>query len=346
MTPASASAHTSVQSLGQYHALLLPPSVDPGDVVVLLSNFFPALEEPVSRALDGLGVSSLEYTLDWRLSRHSHLFGPVYITSAMAKQLELPTGIDVLYALQTPRDREEAPPPPWIVESSELAPFFPYGLPEREEARMLEVLVALARRLHVSIRLADEPDDTQRSPTRILTPDPEAHVDIAVFSSAWLSARRMKAALESAFAGQDLLDFAIETGGGETGKPYAVTVREHTPHRDGQDTIRLDGDAGRKTYAGTLGGYVEVRVMEEEKIPTALGSLGACYKYEVHWVDNSDVRYLPPEHHNAMFREHRSAARHYISRIAAIVLEKTDGLAVDEAGLLVARSQLMSEAAW
>ena len=47
---------------------------------------------------------------------------------------------------------------------------------------MLSLILAVASRLHTGVRLADEAD----LPTRVLVPDPEAKIDLYLYSSYWL----------------------------------------------------------------------------------------------------------------------------------------------------------------
>ena len=50
--------------------------------------------------------------------------------------------------------------------SSGLHAAFPEGMPDREEERVLSLLLAIASRLHTGVRLADEPG----LPTRVIIP--------------------------------------------------------------------------------------------------------------------------------------------------------------------------------
>src|SRR5699024_2772071 len=56
------------------------------------------------------------------------------------------------------------------------------GMPEREEERMLSLMLSIASRLHTGVRLADEPDMS----TRVIVPDPDAKVDLYIYSPYWL----------------------------------------------------------------------------------------------------------------------------------------------------------------
>src|SRR5699024_5867694 len=73
-------------------------------------------------------------------------------------------------------------PPEWFADADGLHKAFPAGMPEREEERMLSLMLSIASRLHTGVRLADEPEMS----TRVIVPDPDAKVDLYIYSPYWL----------------------------------------------------------------------------------------------------------------------------------------------------------------
>lgn len=111
-----------------------------------------------------------------KLSRHSRIVGPV-TDAAVRKSLKIPAETPVLFSLQTPRERGE-PPFMGLPERTGIARACPAGLPIRDEGRVLNWAVAVARRLSGTLRIA--PSDT------ILRPDIESSVDLTILSPVWL----------------------------------------------------------------------------------------------------------------------------------------------------------------
>src|SRR5690625_304137 len=130
------------------HLLLLDPELEPFDVVSLLRNIRPSLA--AGQPLPGEGGAR-----SYRMSRHSQLVGPFPVDPAMAAALELPRDVSAVFALECPRDREPVPPPSWLPDIDGLVAAFPAGLPCREEGRVLDELIAVARRLRLDVRLAE-----------------------------------------------------------------------------------------------------------------------------------------------------------------------------------------------
>lgn len=173
-----------VEDLDSCHVLALPPGSGPEAVEILATTRFPraAWEAPdagpgaAGRPTPGPPVPVL------RLSRHSTLAGPYQVERSTALELGLPVPGGTAYLLRSPVERGEQPGP-YGGDRDGLRRAFPAGLPVRDELRMLEWLIAVARRLAGAVRTAAGPGAQQ--PT-ILAPEPGAAVDLTVWSDIWL----------------------------------------------------------------------------------------------------------------------------------------------------------------
>lgn len=112
-----------------------------------------------------------------RLSRHSTLAGPFAVGRAESMDLQLPAWGEVAWVVRAPRERGE---PPWDVggDRDGLKRVFAAGEPVRDEARVVEWLVDVARHLEGAVRFGD--------PGAVVVPDPLAEVDVTVFAGVWL----------------------------------------------------------------------------------------------------------------------------------------------------------------
>jgi hypothetical protein len=126
--------------------ILLDDAVEVSDVLALIHNKLPDLRP----RLDEHG--------QMRLSRHSRLSSGVALEPADAAALEVPDWVRHAIVIDCPRDRQPTPPPDWFADADGLHEAFPNGMPDREEERMLSLMLSVASRLHTGVRLADEPD--------------------------------------------------------------------------------------------------------------------------------------------------------------------------------------------
>ena len=319
----------SPDSLAGEHLLIVDAGLEASDVIALLSNLYPRLPEPVAVAP---ATSTAPEVLRWRMTRHSALKGPIYLPAEVRNRLGLPDWADVVFALSCPRDREDAPPPEWYSDADGLERHFPDGLPEREEGRSLAALIALARRLHVAVRLADEAGRTNR----IITPDPESHIDIFVYSPYWLAPDVLLTRLREMEPTADLpgpltpeqearVSELIDAGIVDPDEPVVL---------DGYEvTVSLD-------ELGPAAGSIAVRVSVETALPRIvaehLGETAVCY--HLTWIDTDDRRY--DRHPGARLSNLRRTAAVRLEEMAASVISGTAGIAVDESGFLVTENQL------
>lgn len=284
------------QTLRSQHLLLVDNTILDSDIDVLLSNVLPRVET------DGAVRT---------LSRYSTLTGPLKITASAAAEAQIPTIFRKAYALSTPREREPEPPPEWFFHSEGIEKLFPNGLPIREEERGIELLIALARRLHSAVRIADDAEPGGHE--RIIAPDPSAHPAITVFSPYWITS--------------DLLMPHIKNAVPE-GK--VVDTSAYVPEDQELDGYSLDVDLGEGR------GLIELGVIVETALPTIVERFadGPQVAYSIRWHADDD------DDSSRAHRRIRKTAGSIIGDLAAAVVEATGGAAVDRDGFLLSEHQL------
>lgn len=303
------------------HLLLLDPDLEPFDVVGLLRNIRPQL--PAGDSIPGEGSARA-----YRLSRHSQLVGPFAVDRAMAQALDLPHDISAVFALECPRDREPVPPPAWLPDIDGLIAAFPAGLPCREEGRVLDEIIAVARRLRLCVRLADEPG----LGVRLLAPDAEVTPNLFIYSSNWLAPERLLAHV-ARVAPQVRWPRPPKPAGAAPGQGFAGPVMP----------AELDGYAIEVPLTDQLGpraGFIEIRVELEEYIPPTLVDhvSGSQIAYTLRWVDTDNRgRFADIDDE---LRVIRSQAIEVLEQCAAEIMTASGGAGIDEAGFLVSAQQL------
>lgn len=285
-----------VETLRNQHLLLVDDTVLDSDVDVLLSNVLPRL------TADG-GTR--------KLSRYSTLTGPLKITESAAEQAQIPLVFAAAYALSTPREREPEAPPEWFVHSEGIEKLFPAGLPMREEERGVDLLIALARRLHAAVRIADDAEPGGHE--RIIVPDPDAHPEITVYSQYWITSDLLLPLIEKAIPEGQVVDTSADV-----------------PEDQELDGYSLDVELGEGR------GLIELGVFVETALPTIVERFaeGPQTAYSVRWhADNEGES-------SRQHRRIRRAAASIIGDLAAAVVDATGGTAVDRDGFLLADHQL------
>ncbi|EKU48272.1 MULTISPECIES: hypothetical protein [Brevibacterium] len=302
------------------HLLLLDAEIEVSDVLALVHNRLPDVPP------------RLNENDQVRLSRHSRLSAGVDLDEATVAALEIPEWSRRAVVLDTPRDREPAPPPEWFEDADGLHEAFPAGLPDREEERALSLLISIASRLHLAIRLADE----DGMGTRVLVPDPEAKVDLYLYSPYWLDP-----------------DVALSLV--RTHAPHAFQQELPTPDAAVLAQTSLDDPLFDSSAPVVLDGYslliplgeideaagaIEIRVTEAEWVPPIVRASTELpqIEYHVHWMDAEEVRYRPG--HDRRFRQMRAEVAALVDRIGAELLSRSDGIGLDENGFLVTSAQL------
>ncbi|HLR44336.1 MAG TPA: hypothetical protein VK065_04015 [Brevibacterium sp.] len=310
-----------VVAFADSHLLLLDPELEPFDVVSLLRNIRPSLA--AGQPLPGEGGAR-----SYRMSRHSQLVGPFPVDPAMAAALELPRDVSAVFALECPRDREPVPPPSWLPDIDGLVAAFPAGLPCREEGRVLDELIAVARRLRLAVRLADE----EGLGVRMLRPDTETHPNLFVYSENWLKPQVL------------LTQVASVAPQARWPRPPSPLEAARARELGGSDRpAELDGYAVEVPLTDQLGpraGFLEIRVDVEEHVPTVLREhvTGAQVAYSLLWVDTDNrgrFRDIDDE-----LRAIRTQAIRVLERCAAAIMTAVGGAGVDESGFLVSAQQL------
>ncbi len=360
--------------LCRVHLLLLDAAIEPSDATALISNRLPEL--PAAQPLDG--DRAADAVLSRRLSRHSRLLGPIEVDERLRSELGLPDWVTTVFALRTPRDREAEPPPGWFTPPDGLGDFFPAGLPDREEGRGIDLLIAVARRLHTAVRLADEAGPAlartasadpsgpagfaagghnlrgqAAGDARILTPDPASHVDLVVYSHYWLAPvvllERVRTAIPQARMPLPLSDEQIAALGPEVDPDEPIVLDGYAIEAE------LNAEAGGASAAGSHGpasqgdaasdqdaGFIEIGVIMETAVPpiVAAHAEGPQISYRLRWMPPGTDTGEAPDTADPVFRAHREHAATLIERAAAVIIRATAGIGVDHDGFLVSAQQL------
>ncbi|MBM6589771.1 hypothetical protein [Brevibacterium sp. RIT 803] len=305
-----------------FHLLLLDEGVEVSDVLALVHNRLPDL----APRLDERG--------QLKLSRHSRLSEGVDLDAAAIAALEVPDWAHHAVVIDCPRDREPVPPPDWFSDADGLHEAFPEGLPDREEERMLSLILGVASRLHTGVRLADEAG----LPTRVIVPDPEAKIDLYLYSSYWLEPdvalslvrKHAPHAFQQALPTPDEAVLAQATIDDPLFDPSAPVIL------DGYSLLVPLGEISEKA------GMIEIRVSESDWVPPIIGKhlQMPLIEYHVHWMDTDSKRYQPVQ--TRRFRRMRNTVAGLVDSIGAELLIGCDGTGLDETGFLVTSSQLRS----
>lgn len=302
------------------HLLLLDGDVAVSDVLVLIHNRLPDL------------APRLDENGRMRISRHSRLHAGADLDPADNAALEIPDWAHHAVVIDCPRDRQPVSPPGWYADPDGLHEAFPAGLPDREEERMLSLMLSIASRLHTGVRLADEPG----LPTRVIVPDPEAKVDLYLYSAYWLEP-----------------DVALSLV--RKAAPHAFQQSLPTPDEEVLAQASIDDPLFDPSAPVILDGYsllvplgeideaaggLEIRVMEADWLPPIVDAHteGPQIEYHVHWMDTESRRYQP--HQSRRFRRMRNEVARLVDAIGAELLVGSAGVGLDENGFLITSSQL------
>lgn len=318
------------------HALVVGPEVDAEEIECLALSRYPGARWLTAPAAGAPGVL--------RLNRHTHVAGPYAPGGPLPGEDR--AGV---YDVTCPRERGDAPHP----EQSDrdgLARTFADGLPVREEDRVVQWLVAAARRLHGSVVV--DVDGVQR----VLTPDPAARIDMTVFSDVWLAP---DAAL-TVVRGIDRRASYAAGGVPWAGPPAGIItaalpavealepeVRDYVHRRaEDADVEALTADAPPTGYAIHLDlredGLIAVEIGGEETLPTSLRGLpwadAGAVAYRVRWLPADDD--LEEERPALAHRVARGRAAPRVGAVAAALHRAAGGEIVDESEFLVAPEDL------
>ncbi|MGP7961482.1 hypothetical protein ACTVCO_11835 [Sanguibacter sp. A247] len=273
------------------------------------------------------------------LSRHTTLAGP-YGPGAGLRAPGTAHVVDIC----VPRERGERA----LAGSSDpdgLARVFDAGLPMREEGRIVAWLVDVARRLRGTLVLA-----TDAGPVT-LTPDPDAHVDLAVYSDVWLDPEAALATLRSLDARVVYAPDGTDWGGPppelRTIGP-AISVLEDTERTalhdeaDAFDIGNLTAPEQRTGYALHLDlgddGLIAVEIGGEDELPPSVRrnawAADGAVAYRVRWFPLDDAELLEamptPGHRIA-----RSRAAERMGQLTRVLHDAVGGIVTDAAALPV-----------
>jgi hypothetical protein len=156
-------AQTLTSGLAEtHHVLAVAGDIDGREIALLASTRWKRVEV----ALGEISVS-----------RYSSLFGPYMVGAALGATLGLPRGLNQAWIANTLTERGD-PPLPGGLDPTGVARAFPGGLPVREEGRVVDFLVAAARRLGGVVRFYDL--------GLMVAPVPDAALDLRLYSPLWL----------------------------------------------------------------------------------------------------------------------------------------------------------------
>lgn len=327
--------------LSAMHLLLVPSTVHPDDVSDLVRARVPGSE------LGRTGTASL--------GRYSRLSGPYELSMEEAVDAAVPMPWTVVYALGAPIERED-PPFPGLDDRDGFARAFPHGLPWREEGRALQLLVAMARRLHGAVRVTGGGG--------LIQPDPERAVDVIVHSPYWLDPEVLLGVVQRALPTARLDIEGVDWNGPPDDAYSGAAVAEYLAAHplstqelaalhhlaDRHDMQELAGEDVIDGFAitGELGPYggdgaVEILVhVGREREPAVAGHPWAgspFVTYEVRWASTAweeRERRLPSPPYLAS----RERVQPVVRAVARVIVEATGGVVTDEDGFWLDRYQL------
>lgn len=352
------------------HLLALPDGIGADEVEVLALSRFPAARWeqparlPTGRRTTGAARGAVPTATPGvlRLGRLSTLTGPYALESARASRLGLPASSAVAFVVDCPRER--AVTPRFGGDRDGLRRAFPDADPVREEGRVVQWLVAAARRLGGAVRTESG---------AVLEPEMDAALDLAVLTDRWAEPATVLAAARRAAP-----HARIDGPGGADGAGGSTTRASTSPHpaeRAGEVPVAREipgigiGDAEerRRLHAEAdafdahmrahppvaesfgvlvdlgLDGIVTVEVAVEHELPVVLAGLpwtqGEVVGYQVRW-EAPDVEQLETERPALPHRVARGRAARVVRGIARAIQAEVGGEVADMAGFLVDPAQL------
>jgi hypothetical protein len=302
-----------------HHLLVLAPDIDTSEVAILASTRWRGVEQAMG-----------EITL----SRYSSLFGPYTVGAGLGPSLGLPRGLNQAWLATTLTERGDKPFP-GSLDPTGVARAFPTGLPVREERRVVDFLVASARRLGGVVRF--------HGSGLMVAPVPDGALDLGIYSPLWLEPEAALATARSVIPHFELAinwhDFAVaEAGDGSYDSDDLSPERLAELHQRAaeRDQAALAGAPSLDRYAlsASLGpaGTLVIEIAGVKEPPGALR--------QVHWASKGAVSYtvrwipLDPSHLLMEFppADHcrtRSQMAHLIASLARIIHQTVGGEIVD-----------------
>ena len=364
-------------SLADRHLLALPAGVSPEEVEVLAASRFrgvrwedAAPSEASTRTgvlpavTAALGIRAVGRQTPpvkaLRLARLSTLAGPYRIDAPGAVALGLPATSVMVWVLHTPRERGDGPYPGGDRDGLKRA--FPDGLPVREEGRVLQWLVAAARRLGGAVR-------TQTGV--VLTPDPDASTDLTVLTDRWVEPEAvlslvqrvqprayLSEAIPGSWKGPTVLAGRSSQGGvggapesGGSGLRSALEQhgvaddderRRLMAEADAFDELMLAAPPAAEAFGVLVDlgvdGMLAVEVAACEQLPPLMEDLpwtkDGVIAYRVRW-EPFEIEQIEQEKPSLPHRVARSRSAPRVSQVAKALLAAVGGEGADEADFLV-----------
>jgi hypothetical protein len=339
------------------HLLVLPEGVAPDEVEVLAaSRFVSARWErpprvPSGRRATGAarGAAPAASPGVLRLGRLSTLTGPYALEPGQVARWGLPTDVRVAWVVDCPRER--ATSPAFGGDRDGLRRAFGAEGPVREELRVVQWLVAVARRLGGALRVDGGV---------VLEPEMDAALDLAVLTNRWVEPGVVLAAARRVDSRARLDAPAPRAGAApratpqETGAALVARDRVGAGVTDAEERRRLhaEGDAFDKHMRENpppseafglqidlgVDGIVVVEVAVEAEPPMVLAALdwaqGEVVGYQVRWAA-PDVEELESERPSLPHRVARGRAARVVRSVAREVHAEVGGEVADLAGFLV-----------
>ncbi|HEY5515818.1 MAG TPA: hypothetical protein VIK12_06385 [Pengzhenrongella sp.] len=338
---------SSDSTLLEHHLLVLPEGIGADEVEALAVSRFSAAGWDTSVAavhgsFGGRKSRGTDAQRVLRLSRHSRLVGPYALGPGDAARLGVPASSVSVFVVETPHERGDAPYPGGDRDGLNRA--FPEATPVRDEERVVQWLVAAARRLGGAVRIA--PSGV------VLMPEVEAAIDLTVYSDVWLEPPAALAVVQRVTPRARLaMDPVPWTGPppgtgeravlGTTGLADAVRRNLHA-EADAFDVAALSAPDELTGYGvqADLGidGLLALEVSGEDTIPLVLSALpwagDGVIAYHVRW-EAPDFQELELERPSLAHRVARGRAQPLVSALASEVYRAVGGEVADASEFLV-----------
>lgn len=282
------------------------------------------------------------------LADEAVLTGPWAVTDSDRTALRIPAGDTQVYLLRCPVQRS-GPPPPELVDAAGLSGAFRSGMPYGLEAEAVTFLLAAARRLGGALRVSGSGG--------VLAPDPDADVNLWVYSPVWLHPDALVAVVAPVLPSFRL---AMEPGEPVVPEPPAGEPEAAGSGQPGADALdagqraRLHAEAAAFDAAAlaeppTLAAYgavaelgddglIEITVEGEDVVPLVLQGLDwareGAVAYAVRWWPTDPAAQYAPDPPEE-FRAARARVRARVERAVRALHAAVGGEIADESGFLV-----------
>lgn len=334
------------------HILLLPRTAHPDDVLALVQTKFPdVITNDEGELIVGryTTISGPEYT---SVTDEDADSTDTMLLSGASRPPSPSVHWPVAYVITCPYDRGDAPEPGFS-DPHGIYRAFPQGIPERAEERMINLMLAIARRLDGAVLVGDS--------GVLLVPDPDGAIDMHVWAEYWLDPDDLLTVTQKVVPTAYLtLDGPEWTGpSAEAAIDMARGTDEMTPEQvqelhdfsDQFDHARMNEAQVLDGYAVAInvgdnseGGVIEVGVDTPEEVDPAVKNvpwINTATRYTIRWIPE-DEELLNHEAPPAEFVQLRENIIDTIGSLAGTVADAAHGIIVDADGLLVDKYQLFN----